>query len=109
MQATKEETLSVFLSLAASPSIGVSSLTVKNSRLGLAASETGTHQAFLAGNSWNAVGITVAVRRNRVGLNCNGEEITGTANDTYKFAQLIRDSDSGLDYAQARYFGNSIR
>src|SRR5437879_5793228 len=37
-----------------------------------------------------------------------GEEITGTANDTYKFAQLYRDSDSGLDYADQRYYASSI-
>src|SRR5262249_39141403 len=32
-----------------------------------------------------------------------GEEITGTANDAYKFGKLYRDSDSGLDYANQRY------
>jgi RHS repeat-associated protein len=37
-----------------------------------------------------------------------GEEITSTNNDTYKFAQTYRDSDSGLDYAVARYYGSSI-
>ena len=38
-----------------------------------------------------------------------GEEITnGTANDTYKFAQLYRDADSGLDYANSRYYASSI-
>jgi hypothetical protein len=31
-----------------------------------------------------------------------GEEITSTTNDTYKFAQLYRDGDTGLDYAMAR-------
>ena len=37
-----------------------------------------------------------------------GEEITGTSNDTYKYAQLYRDSDSGLDYATNRYYANGI-
>jgi RHS repeat-associated protein len=37
-----------------------------------------------------------------------GEEITSTNNDTYKFAQTYRDSDSGLDYANARYYANGI-
>src|SRR6266404_4600968 len=37
-----------------------------------------------------------------------GEEITGTANDTFKYAQLFRDSDSGLDYAEQRYYSSSI-
>jgi RHS repeat-associated protein len=37
-----------------------------------------------------------------------GEEITSTNNDTYKFAQTYRDSDSGLDYAQARYYASDI-
>jgi len=36
-----------------------------------------------------------------------GEEITSTSNDTYKFAQTYRDSDSGLDYAGHRYYANS--
>jgi RHS repeat-associated protein len=33
--------------------------------------------------------------------------MTGTANDTHKFAQTYRESDSGLDYAQNRYFASS--
>jgi RHS repeat-associated protein len=37
-----------------------------------------------------------------------GEEITSTNNDTYKFAQLYRDSDSGLDYAKNRYYVSNI-
>jgi len=38
-----------------------------------------------------------------------GEEITtGTNNDTYKFAQTYRDSDSGLDYAMDRFYASSI-
>jgi RHS repeat-associated protein len=37
-----------------------------------------------------------------------GEEITSTNNDTYKFAQTYRDSDSGLDYARNRYYVSSI-
>jgi len=37
-----------------------------------------------------------------------GEEITSTNNDTYKFAQLYRDSDSGLDYAKARFYASGI-
>src|ERR1017187_6572080 len=37
-----------------------------------------------------------------------GEEITATNNDTFKFAQTYRDSDSGLDYAQKRYYASSI-
>jgi RHS repeat-associated protein len=38
-----------------------------------------------------------------------GEEITnGTANDTYKFAQTYRDSDSGLDYASQRFYASGI-
>jgi RHS repeat-associated protein len=37
-----------------------------------------------------------------------GEEITGTANDTFKFAQTYRDSDSGLDYAEQRYYTSGI-
>jgi RHS repeat-associated protein len=36
-----------------------------------------------------------------------GEEITGTANDTQKFAQTYRESDSGLDYASARFYASS--
>jgi len=37
-----------------------------------------------------------------------GEEITSTNNDTFKFAQLYRDSDSGLDYAKNRYYASGI-
>jgi RHS repeat-associated protein len=37
-----------------------------------------------------------------------GEEITSTNNDTYKFAQTYRDSDSGLDYANARFYASSM-
>jgi RHS repeat-associated protein len=37
-----------------------------------------------------------------------GEEITATANDTYKFAQTYRESDSGLDYARNRYYASGI-
>jgi RHS repeat-associated protein len=37
-----------------------------------------------------------------------GEEITSTNNDTFKFAQTYRDSDSGLDYAVNRYYANGI-
>ena len=37
-----------------------------------------------------------------------GEEITSTAGDTYKFAQLYRDADTGLDYAMARYHSSTI-
>jgi RHS repeat-associated protein len=37
-----------------------------------------------------------------------GEEITSTNNDTYKFAQTYRDSDSGLDYANARFYVSGI-
>jgi RHS repeat-associated protein len=37
-----------------------------------------------------------------------GEEITSTTNDTYKFAQLYRDGDTGLDYAMARYLSAGI-
>jgi len=37
-----------------------------------------------------------------------GEEITGTASDTYKFADLYRDADTGLDYAMARYHFSTI-
>jgi len=38
-----------------------------------------------------------------------GEEITtGTNNDTYKFAQTYRDSDSGLDYAGHRFYSGGI-
>src|ERR1039457_4654394 len=37
-----------------------------------------------------------------------GEEITATSNDTFKFAQLYRDSDSGLDYAVNRYYASSV-
>jgi RHS repeat-associated protein len=37
-----------------------------------------------------------------------GEEITSTANDTFKFAQTYRDSDSGLDYARNRYYASGI-
>jgi RHS repeat-associated protein len=36
-----------------------------------------------------------------------GEEVTGTAGDTYKFAELYRDADTGLDYAQHRYYSGS--
>src|SRR5580658_9997393 len=37
-----------------------------------------------------------------------GEEITSTSNDTYKFAQTYRDSDSGLDYAMHRYYASGL-
>jgi RHS repeat-associated protein len=37
-----------------------------------------------------------------------GEEITSTNNDTYKYAQTYRDSDSGLDYAMNRYYASGI-
>jgi RHS repeat-associated protein len=37
-----------------------------------------------------------------------GEEITSTNNDTFRFAQTYRDSDSGLDYAQARYYASDV-
>ena len=37
-----------------------------------------------------------------------GEEITSTVGDTYKFAQLYRDADTGLDYAMARYHSSTI-
>ncbi len=37
-----------------------------------------------------------------------GEELTSTASDTYKFAELYRDSDTGLDYALARYGSSAI-
>jgi RHS repeat-associated protein len=37
-----------------------------------------------------------------------GEEITSTNNDTYKYAQTYRDSDSGLDYAGARYYAGGV-
>jgi len=37
-----------------------------------------------------------------------GEEITSTNSDTYKFAQLHRDGDTGLDYAVNRYYGSGI-
>jgi RHS repeat-associated protein len=37
-----------------------------------------------------------------------GEEMTGTANDTHKFAQTYRESDSGLDYAKARYYASGV-
>jgi RHS repeat-associated protein len=37
-----------------------------------------------------------------------GEEITSTSNDTFKFAQTYRDSDSGVDYARTRYYASGI-
>ncbi len=39
-----------------------------------------------------------------------GEDVTGnpTNNDTFKFAQTYRDSDSGLDYAMERYLSSGI-
>jgi RHS repeat-associated protein len=37
-----------------------------------------------------------------------GEEITSTNNDTFKFARLYRDSDSGLDYARNRFYAAAI-
>jgi RHS repeat-associated protein len=37
-----------------------------------------------------------------------GEEITSTNNDTFKFAQTYRDSDSGLDYATHRYYASAV-
>jgi len=36
-----------------------------------------------------------------------GEEITSTNNDTFKFAQTYRDSDSGLDYAWKRFYSSA--
>ena len=35
-----------------------------------------------------------------------GEEITSTANNTYKFASTYRDSATGLDYAMMRYYAS---
>jgi RHS repeat-associated protein len=39
-----------------------------------------------------------------------GEDVTGnpTNNDTFKFAQTYRDSDSGLDYAKSRFYASGI-
>jgi RHS repeat-associated protein len=37
-----------------------------------------------------------------------GEEITSTTNDTYKFAQLYRDGDTGLDYAMNRHLYSTL-
>jgi RHS repeat-associated protein len=37
-----------------------------------------------------------------------GEEVTSTSGDAYKFAQLYRDQDTGLDYAMNRYYGSGI-
>jgi len=37
-----------------------------------------------------------------------GEEITSTNNDTFKFAQTYRDSDSGLDYAMNRFYASAV-
>ncbi len=38
-----------------------------------------------------------------------GEDVgTSTGNDNYKFAQTYRDSDSGLDYANSRYYASGI-
>src|SRR5204862_3146 len=37
-----------------------------------------------------------------------GEEVVPTSNDEYKFAQTLRDSDSGLDYAMTRYYANTL-
>jgi RHS repeat-associated protein len=37
-----------------------------------------------------------------------GEEITSTPNDTYKYARLYRDSDTGLDYAKNRFYAAAL-
>jgi RHS repeat-associated protein len=37
-----------------------------------------------------------------------GEEVTSTAGDQHKFAELYRDADTGLDYAMARYYSCTI-
>ncbi len=37
-----------------------------------------------------------------------GEEVTSTNSDKYKFADLYRDQDTGLDYAVNRYFASGI-
>jgi RHS repeat-associated protein len=67
-----------------------------------------THQAVSVLNLQTALGMTVCVRRNGNGVICYGEEITSTNNDTYKFAQTYRDSDSGLDYANSRFYVSGI-
>jgi len=36
-----------------------------------------------------------------------GEDRTATANDVVKFASYVRDSISGLDYANQRYYGSA--
>ena len=57
---------------------------------------------------------STAVLSDRVGSNRNGarfrpygEEVTSTGNDRMKFATYFRDSTTGLDYAQQRYFAST--
>src|SRR5579859_7491090 len=92
--AAKERNLT--LSLAAGVSPG------EKTHQGLETSLSATHQAVSVLNLQTALGMTLCVRRNGNGVICYGEEITGTANDTFKFAQTYTDSDSGLDYAVNR-------
>ena len=55
-----------------------------------------------------AVKSTMHLRRCCSTSNSYGEEITSTNNDTYKFAQTYRDSDTGLDYAKARFYASGV-
>jgi RHS repeat-associated protein len=108
MLAAKEETVSFVPSLALRVSIGVSTFNPSKTHQGFAGSLSSTHQAIDAGNFENALEMPTGVRRNGSGVICYGEEITSTNNDTYKFAQTYRDSDSGLDYAVNRYYSSGL-
>ncbi|HEV2278286.1 MAG TPA: RHS repeat-associated core domain-containing protein [Acidobacteriaceae bacterium] len=84
----------------------VFSLAAKPHR-GLAAPKTDPHQDPAIRNLRNAEEIEAELRRNRIGVICYGDEITSTSNDREKFGTYTRDSYTGLDYAQNRYYASS--
>jgi RHS repeat-associated protein len=69
--------------------------------------ESGSHRGSSASSLQNALGLFAEVRQNRVGVIFYGDEITSTANDREKFATYTRDSYTGLDYADQRYFAST--
>jgi RHS repeat-associated protein len=79
----------------------------ENSHPGLAASKAEHYRPPMAGNFRNALGLLPEVRQRRVGFNCIGDEITSTSNDREKFATYTRDSYTGLDYADQRFYAST--
>jgi RHS repeat-associated protein len=96
----------VFSLAAFSPS-GATTTGAENPHPGFAASETEHRLAQTVANFRNALEINAEVRQNGVGLNCNGEEITSTSNDRTKFGTYVRDSYTGLDYADQRFYAST--